>query len=233
MKKNRIGQCYLCGAVGKMTKEHVPPKFISPKSPNSEFAFVSVCASCNNSNSHEENKFRDFLATAGAFKGSKSADDAYEAMKRNFMSNSVARLLFGRPSKDLLRIVQNIRRKDIYTPAGIYLGTQSIIMPPKDVAWESIIVKIARSLQFLFNGKVVPSNYIMHAQLIDKIDRPDLYEKAHQAGHAGDFFHFKGGWAKEDPKSGLWYMMFYKKLGAMAWFINPTAVQTKKMPFLK
>ena len=81
----KIGQCYLCGKIGKgMTKEHVPPKFISPKSPNSEFAYVSVCADCNNSNSHEENKFRDFLATAGAFKGNKSADDAYAAMKRNF-----------------------------------------------------------------------------------------------------------------------------------------------------
>lgn len=224
LKKNKIGKCYLCGRVGEMTEEHVPPKFLSPESSRSEFAFVSACESCNWDSSHEESKLRDFLATAGSGRDVKSADDAYKTMKKSFERNPIGRA--GRPHKDLVRIIKSISKKDFYSPSGrIYLGTANIINPPKDLNVEEAMLKIARSLHFLYSGEVIPREYIKHAILIDKIEFPELYKEAKTSGRAGDFFHFRGGWAKQDSKAGIWYMLFYKRIGVMAWFISPDDIK--------
>lgn len=223
MKSHKVGKCYLCGKIGKMSHEHVPPKFLSPKSPDSEFAKISACDKCNSGFSHKESKFRDFLATASAHKGNKSADDAYTAARRNFQRNPIARLLIG-PNKDLKRIVSSIKRQDIYTPNGIYLGTRSAIYASNDLEWKDVLIKIARGLHYLYSGEVIPKDYDFGAKFIQKIEFPDLYEQCKIRSRAGDFFHFAGGWTKEDPKTGLWYMVFYKKIGALVWFVKPDKI---------
>lgn len=226
MKKKRIGQCYLCGTIGKMTQEHLPSQCLSPETPKSGFFFVPACSNCNNKYSHEESKFRDYLVTASAGKGNKSADKAYQAMRRNFMRNPIGRV--GRPHKDLIRIVKNISKKDFFSPDGkIYLGTGRIISSPDDLDIESVLIKIVRGLHFLHTKEIIPSSYIMHAKIIKHIEHPELFEDAKIKGKVGDFFHFRGGWAKEDNKSGLWYMLFYQTIGAMAWFIDSTMLKNK------
>ena len=227
MRRKNLSQCYLCGKVNersKFTLEHVPPKFLSPRSPDTEFAKVAACKNCNSKYSHEESKFRDFLAVATAGKGIKSADDAYSSARRNFLRNPIARLFIG-PSKDLKRIVRSIKREDIYSPSGkIYLGQALVIRMPDDVGWRDIVLKIAKGLHFLKSGYVVPENYKTVAKFIREVEFPELYKRCKVRGHAGDFFHFAGGWVKEDPKSGLWYMVFYKTVGFMVWFLKSKTV---------
>ena len=225
MSKKKLSQCYLCGIIETgLTIEHLPPKCLSPKSADSEFATISACQNCNNKYSHEESKFRDFVATAGSGRGLIAADEAYGAMKRNFARNPIGRA--GNPHKDLIRLIKNIKRRDFYTPSGkVYLGSSNVVTPPDDLDLEGVLLKIARGLHFLYTGAVIPDDYIKHAVLIEKIEYPELYEETNTRGRAGDFFHFRGGWAKEDIKSGLWYMVFYKRVGAMAWFLNSTAIK--------
>ena len=227
MAKKKLSQCYLCGiAATNLTDDHFPPKCLSPKSADSEFAMILACKRCNKKYSDEESKFRDFVATAGSGRSLIAADEAYKKMKRNFARNQIGRA--GRPHKDLVRLTKNIKYKDLYTPSGrIYLGSSYVITPPKDLDLEGVLLKIARGLHFLYTGAVIPNNYIKHAVLIEKIEYPELYEETKIRGRAGDFFHFRGGWAREDVKSGLWYMVFYKRVGAMAWFLNPTAIKRK------
>lgn len=226
MKKKKLSQCYLCGKIDerkKFTLEHVPPKFLSPKSPDSEFAKVTSCQDCNNKYAHEESKFRDFLATASAGKGNQSADEAYSAARRNFQRNPIARLFIG-PSKDLKRVVGGIKKEDLYSPSGkVYLGTASMIRVSNDVAWKDVVLKIAKGLHYLKSDSVIPEDYKTEVKFIKEVEFPDLYKDCTVRGHAGDFFHFAGGWTKEDSKFGLWYLVFYKTVGFMVWFLNPSA----------
>ncbi len=75
MNKRLHEICYLCGQVGAMTQEHIPPKNLAPRSPRSDFTFVPSCSTCNNLYAREEEKFRDLLVL-GAAQGIAAADDA-------------------------------------------------------------------------------------------------------------------------------------------------------------
>jgi len=138
----------------EMTKEHVPPKFLSPKSPNSEFAFVSVCKKDNNINSHQESMFRDFVVTAAYSPDNKDTLAAYDAMMRNFTRNPTAQAILGKPNKDLLRVFSGMRKEALRTPAGIYLGTGVKISPAKDLDWKLILTKSQRAYTFYIPEKL-------------------------------------------------------------------------------
>ena len=58
--------CYLCGEKPnnpweELELDHLPPKFLSPKSTRLDFAYVPACPKCNRDYSHQENIFRDFI----------------------------------------------------------------------------------------------------------------------------------------------------------------------------
>ncbi len=177
--------CYLCGKGGKLTDDHVPPRCLSPKSPNTSFFHLPAHKECNERLSHEESILRDFLATVGAKKNCQSADDAFLKMKKNFSRNIIGRA--GQPHKDLVRIVKNISKKDLITPQGIYLKTVKVVYPPKDVNILSVIIKIARGLHFQCYREVIPEDYEMTAEYIKKIVDPDIYKNLKYSGNTGGF----------------------------------------------
>lgn len=218
----QIGQCYLCGKIGKMTKEHAPPKFLSPKSPDSMFATISACEDCNKANSHAESKFRDFVAAAGAYSGNKSADGAYEASIRNFQRSPAARMLLG-PSVDLVRIIKSIKHVDLFSKGGIYLGKAPILHVPEDPDYKKVLIKIAKGVHFLKTGFVIPANYRVMAGFLNEVPplELDILNSLNPSERAGDFFHFRGGYAKEDVNACVYYMVFYKKVLTRVWFMPP------------
>lgn len=218
----KIGQCYLCGKVGKITKEHVPPKFLSPKSLNGEFAAISACKDCNKGNSHAESKFRDFVAVGSAFTGNKSADDAYKASLRNFQRSPAARMFLG-PSVDLIRIVKSIKRVDLISKGGVYLGKAPTLYVPDEPDYNNILIKIAKGVHYLKTGSVIPANYSVFAGFLKEVPLPELeiLNSLNPSERAGDFFHFRGGYAKEDINACIYFMVFYKRMLARVWFMPP------------
>jgi hypothetical protein len=222
-KRIKGGYCYLCGAYrNTLTRDHVPPKNLAPRTPDTTFLYAYACSSCNNKSSHDESKFRDFLAVACSCENIPEANDAFEAFKRNIQRNDLGRA--GMPHKDLTRILQGIDRKDIYTLGSIYLGTVSTITPAPDIDIQGILLKIARGLQVAHAGVIIPARYTQAACLYGHTSPRvpvEGIDKTHVVGSVGNFFHYRGGWASDDPKACIWYMMFYSTLIGIAIFRPP------------
>lgn len=157
----------------------------------------------------------------------KSTEGAYKKMMRNYTRNAIAEQILGKPNKDLLRVWSGMKKIDVYTPGGIYLGNAPIIQPAKDVKWKDVLIKIAKGLHYLFTGQIIPSDYIPMAYFLQKIDQPEVFDSLPIRKRAGDFFHFRGGNSPDDPKAGVWYMTFYKKVSAVVWFF-PASFKDRK-----
>lgn len=184
---------------------------------------IPACLECNQSNSHAESKFRDYVSAGGAYSGNKSADDAYQASIRNFQRGAAARLFLG-PSVDLIRIVKNIKHVDSFSESGrIYLGKIPLLYQPEDPDYNKILIKIAKGLHFLKTGSIIPSNYDILVGFIKEVPPPEyeILNKLNISGRAGDFFDFRGGNAKEDINACIYYMVFYKKIMSRIWFTPP------------
>nr|HET6905104.1 hypothetical protein [Ktedonobacteraceae bacterium] len=67
------------------------------------------------------------------------------------------------PHKDLVRILQGMGKKDIYTPNQIYLGTAPTISMAPDINIQGILLKIARGLQVVHTGEIIlPATHGLH-----------------------------------------------------------------------
>ncbi len=185
---------------------------------------VPACLKCNQQFSSDESKFRDFLAIAGSNPATAEADGALAAFKRNIERNDLGRA--GKPHKDLQRILDNIRETEFYTPNRIYRGTTTSIGLPSDIDIRGIVLKIARGLHMFYTKEFIPSSYKMAANLygdnspLPAFD-PDIFDLLQIGGKVGNFFHYVGGWAPENPKAGLWYMLFYGSVIGIALWNNP------------
>lgn len=219
MSKKSSVQCYLCGKISNtVTRDHIPPKSLAPDSSNSLFQYAPACEECNRKFSHEESKFRDFLAVLRAGNGIAAADDAYEALKRNVNRNAIKRA--GTPHRDLLRILEGIAQRELYAPGGIYLGTTKAISPASDINIQALLIKIARGLHYVHYQTIIPSGYIMKGYTLKHI--PESVIELPIVGNAGDFFHYRGGRLDEDPQAGIWFMAFYQAVYGMVYFDDPS-----------
>ncbi len=213
-KKSSV-QCYLCGKLtNTITRDHIPPKSLSPNSSNSLFQYAPACEECNRKFSHDESKLRDFLAVLRAGSGIAAADDAYEALKRNVNRNAINRA--GMPHRDLLRIQEGIEQRETYSPGGIYLGTTKVISPAPDIDIQALLVKIARGLHYVHYHTIIPNEYVMEGHTLKRI--PESVAELPIFGNAGDFFHYRGGRLDEDPQCGIWFMAIYQTIFGMVYF---------------
>jgi hypothetical protein len=156
-------QCYLCGKYGEteeegiITQDHLPPHGLSPLSPDSDFLLLPAHSMCNNRYSVQERRVITFLSSASGYKGNASADIAWKAAERSFKLNEIGRA--GKPSKDLLRLLQSSRLVDMYTPHGLYAGNKTICWPSEDTDIKLIIGKIARGLHYHHAHAFVPETW--------------------------------------------------------------------------
>lgn len=221
-KKDK-GICYLCGKEGFLTDDHIPPKCLSPKSPDTSFFHAGACGVCNNKLSHEESVLRDLLATSGSKKGNRSADEAFEKAMSNFKRGLIKS--GGRHSKDLTRIALNIKRKNVITKSGIVLGEMPFLYPPEDIKTEKVLIKIAKGVHYQVYKEVIPPNYNCFGKYLQnkiKLEELNIVDKLPYEGSAGDFFNFKGGAPNDDRKSGFWYLSFYSgSIMAIVTFLPP------------
>ena len=220
MKNERMDICYLCGKEGIMTDDHVPPRCLAPKADDSIFSKLPAHESCNKAFSVQESRFRDYVA-AYAQGGVPEAEDAFEKMWRNFGRGKEKRS--GLPNKDFYRLYNNVVLKEGYTPSGIYIGPVIGIRPPEDLDYKSVLIKIARGLHYHHSGEIIPANYDMNAAFVVSNEEyhAGYIRQLNMWGILGDFFAFKGTWARDEPKSGMWYMCFYQSVIGVVGFRKP------------
>jgi hypothetical protein len=218
-----VGVCYLCGKEGVVTDDHVPPHCLAPKANNSIFYKLPAHRVCNNALSVQESRFRDYVATY-AKDGVPEAEDAFESMQRNFVRGKED----GSLNRDYYRLFDNVVFSTSHigaaqTPGGILISLFVGIKYPKDLDYKAVLLKIARGLHYYHTQEIIPDNYLMMADFVvsDWERHAAFIQRLTIAGQMGDFFVYKGTWAGDEPKSGVWYMTFYQSLTGMASFRAP------------
>ncbi len=216
----RWGICYLCGKDGVVTDDHVPPRCLAPKANNSIFYKLPACETCNRALTVQEGRFRDYVV-AYAKDGVQEAGAAFENMMRNFGRGKEER--GGFPNKDFYRLYDNVVLKEGYTPGGIYIGPVIGIKHPEDLDYKSVLIKIARGLHYYHSHEIIPVNYDMNADFVVSNEEyhAGYIRQLNRSGIMGDFFAYKGTWARDEPKSGMWYMTFNRSITGMAGFRKP------------
>lgn len=111
--------CIYCGSTGKLTKDHVPPKNLFPVPRPSDLITVPACEPCNQSFGLDDDYFR-IAVLAGA-------DPERHPIAARLWSDKVVRGTLQRSPALKSIILQSLRRLDVTTPAGIYLGTAPTI----------------------------------------------------------------------------------------------------------
>jgi hypothetical protein len=224
LKNKPVGICYLCGKEGIITDDHVPPHCLAPKTNNSIFYHLPACEPCNKALEVHESRFRDYVA-AYSKDGIPEAEDAFEKMQTNFERGKKER--GGLLNRDFFRLYENIEQREGYTPSGIYRGSVVGIKPPEDLDYKSVLIKIARGLHYYHNQETVPSNYDMKAKFVvsDEEFHARYIQQLNILGSMGDFFAYKGTWARDEPKSGVWYMCFYRSIIGMVVFRKPKGLR--------
>ena len=113
MTKKRMGECVHCGAVGKLTRDHIPPRNLFATPPPNMLT-VPSCEACNGGSSGDDEYFRMALTFRH--------DSGDHPQARKLAPSVVASL--GRPqARGFLEALKRSRISiDVSSPGGIYLG---------------------------------------------------------------------------------------------------------------
>ncbi|MCY3770783.1 MAG: hypothetical protein OXG98_01975 [Gemmatimonadetes bacterium] len=111
-KRKRI--CVYCGSQEKSTKDHIPPKCLFADLPD-DLITVDSCKTCNNGASKDDEYLRDLLIRE------RRTENHSEARK---VRQKFYRALQREESRGYTKsIVDNIVPLDVFTQAGIYIGS--------------------------------------------------------------------------------------------------------------
>ena len=123
-KKRKKGICAFCGIEGEITDDHVPPKNLFEGFPDNELIKVPACKKCNGGSSKDDEYFRAFLIPQDEIASNSQAQKLNKIVRVKFDANKRKGLEY--------RMYSQLHSKDIYTPAGIYIGQKDLIYPEYD-----------------------------------------------------------------------------------------------------
>lgn len=129
--------CVYCAAAPGITSDHVPPKSFFPRPRPSNPVTVPACLKCNRGAGKDEEYFLATLMFTEA--------GVTEVGKK--LWNGRLRRMYEKNIGLRRRIARSIRRRDVLTPAGIYLG-RGMTVAYDARRLEAIAMKIVRGLYF-------------------------------------------------------------------------------------
>lgn len=206
-RRTRTQECALCGGIGKMTREHVPPRclFLKPRPQNT--ITVPLCSRCNHSYHLDDEYFR--VMVAAAFQPSAAQ---WRLWREKVVGSSFSRSggLKARLNEHCDLVQQYAMDNGLELANGIPLP-QSMV--PLLVAFEKdrinrIIDKIVRCLHFRhqrsqLRGRVTvemtcPENKMLAATIAQPSGR---------VGHADEFLY---RFEQKRADYVLWCLVFYR-----------------------
>jgi hypothetical protein len=225
----QYGICYLCGIEAtmtpekKLTKDHVPPECFAPEplasftaTSTSRFHYAWACKACNNSYSDLEKAFKNFML-AGAEDRIQAADDAWNKV---ISENNKSKEKYGIPSKTMRELTDKLVFEQSHTTTSTDVPPSPFIQIARDTEELNVAIKIARGLHVIHTGEIIPSTYEMGLVFNKQIGNFDQIPPTYSRFDT-DFFQYFGYVKPEDPKIGIWYMLFYKNVLAVVGF-RPT-----------
>jgi hypothetical protein len=195
--------CVYCGASGKLTKDHVPPKCLFPTPRPTDLITVSACEKCNGSFSADDEYFRIAVAAPATEhpQGGRVWDDGV-----------VGRTLKKRP-KLREALVRDLVRVELVTNAGLYVGTTTALSMSRPRI-HGVVHRIVRGLLWHHYKLLLPPN----TAALQTWDNPDvrpllpmLRVDTILTGVGGEVFRYRHGVTVESPLVSLWWTCFYAR----------------------
>lgn len=193
MPKN--SQCVLCGAIGEVTKDHLPPKSCFPSPKPNNLITVRACKNCNGGRSLLDNKFSLFLSIA--VHGQSLERKRLWAQRATALASN----------KALMREVLSLRTE----------GEDCYRFSLDFVQFKPLFQDIFRGLYFREFREVYPPDKIFDLTFKEKLDSWDLdLIRRLSPGAVGSNILFHGiGRAAEDPAAAAGMISFYGKFAVI------------------
>jgi len=199
-------KCVYCGAPHGTTQDHVPPKSFFPTPKPSNLITVPACWSCNAGSAKDEDLFlATFMFTeAGVTDTGKKLWD--QKLHRMYKKNIGLRKL----------IASSLKKIELTTLAGIYLGRRLAIKPDK-IRSERVVNKIVRGLYYHeFKEPLSPSVEIVSHFLqrpseisyVEKFAPMLLFGSRKWPG----VFEYRFNRVVDQPKGSMWVIRFFGKI---------------------
>lgn len=203
--------CYRCGKPEPTTRDHVFPAalFVNPR-PNNLIT-VPACRACNADLQKDEQYFRFFIL-----------------LGRNYY-NPAARRLWNEGMRPYIRrsprfaatLVKDIRRVEVRTPKGLYLG-QVDTHPADEARIDRVIEKIVRGLYYHRTREPL-GDVQFTIRLFDRVAAPEDVRNlvlAFPLEAVGQTVSYRFGYAKDDPRHTVTATRFYES-GIFVALTNP------------
>ena len=195
-------QCAYCGRDmqrGDITKDHVIPRSMFPKTYGGQRLTVKCYGACNAFYRTSEDRFRAWVLSGQA------GDTEH--------SSALLPRLFQSPNKDLgLRAayLSSIQPALLETPGGIQFGTTVIVELDRDVETR-VLAKIARGLYFHETGNILPRSATVVGARIADPGRLGAQLPATRPGKScwPEVFRYRFALMQHEPHASLWLMLFY------------------------
>lgn len=210
MMPRRAGSCYNCGAEA-LTRDHVFPKslFTSPRP--DPLPTVPACRACQDLTQHDEEYFRTFVA--GGSYGHETGRALWEGTIRRS---------FDRDPAQRRALADAIRRMDLESPSGLYLGTMAGVDGDQERIGR-VLRKIVRGLYYdKTGGSVMPTDLKWRFEQVSLLSTPlpdvalDLI-RGMPLQRVGDEVRYKMGFTPKDPRLTISWMAFYDTMMFVVW----------------
>lgn len=210
----RTGECVYCGTIGTITRDHIPPQNIFARPRPSDLIVVPSCLTCNQSATRDDEYFRMTLSLREDMQQHPANDQLCRAVQRSFANP--------RQAKFTRAFFQGVRRVDVETPDGIYLGQQ----PVYEVnlrRLERVAARIAKGLFYHICKVRLPDHYDMillseeeHKYASDefaerirtRVLAPLWSAPEHVIGPG--VFSYRFMFAADDPNMSAWLLIFFQ-----------------------
>lgn len=196
--------CVYCAAVPGDTSDHVPPKSFFPKPRPNNLITVPACLQCNQRAGKDEEYFLATLmfSEAGVTEGGRKLWN--ERLRRMYEKNVGLRG----------RIAQSLRRRNVFTPAGIYLG-RGMTVAYDSRRLEAIATKIVRGLYF--HERKTPLDVAAEVMSLF-LRQPEHFKAVEGHNHmlrAGSVqwdgvFQYRCGFVPQDSAGSMWLLWFWR-----------------------
>lgn len=178
MKPARPKRCAYCGATGKLTRDHVPPKNLFPAPRPVDLITVPCCAECNSSFSEDDEHFRTMVACA--------EQPSSHPQAQRLWGTKIYRQLrgAGRP------VIEELIRQSFGVPVGV---TESHLREAA-LRVARVLIRIVKALHYEQTCSVFPNGWEVRVNL-----EPDF---ACCGGLAGASSVFRSAPAHEERSIG-------------------------------
>jgi hypothetical protein len=227
VETEKVGECAYCGVVGKITRDHVPPKGIFSKPLPDDLITVPACPQCHSDETSKDDEyFRLALQIREGIAEHPDAIKSRPTLLRSLEKPQKIGMVNG--------LLENIFLADVVTPNGIFIGKQWAIQTDMN-RLRRVVIRIMKGLFYKVKQHRIPDGYdalvcdedsfqkwpadvVQH--YTENLIKPILAKKE-RVMIGNDVFSFKYGYDVNNPDNTCWIFTFYQRASFLGLTLPP------------